>query len=162
MYIEKATRFFDLIRNRDLPNTRVYLEFIVVLIMWYATVFSVRTEGLFLSFVKVNKYSIQCSDASLDHTDHWIILFIGDIYCFSFLFKVRCLLEDLIQGDWLCRHPCDPMYHAYDFISTNHGYLYTCTKLCIPPLVHLDYLISKVVNSNNCIKKRYKVFKINI
>ena len=61
---------------------KVDLEFIVVLIMCFATVFSVGTEGLFLkyiSFVKVNKYSIQCSDASLDHTDHWtchILLFV--------------------------------------------------------------------------------------
>ena len=39
----------DLIRNRDLLNTRVDLEFIVVLIMCFATVFSVSTEGLFLS-----------------------------------------------------------------------------------------------------------------
>ena len=89
MYIEKASQYIDLIRNRDLPNTSVDFEFIVVLIMCFATVFSVGTEGLYLSFVKVNKYSIQCSDASLDHTDHWIILFIGDIYCFSFLFKVK-------------------------------------------------------------------------
>ena len=68
-----------------------------------------------------------------------------------------CLLEDLIQGHWLSRHP---MYHAYDFISTNHAYLYTCTKLCIPPLVHWDYLISKVVKRIN--KTRYKFFKNNI
>ena len=72
MYIEKDSRYFDLIRY--LPN--------IILIMWFATVFLVGTEGLYLSFVKVNKYSIQCSDASLDHTDHWIILFISDIYCF--------------------------------------------------------------------------------
>ena len=56
MYIEKASQYFGLIRNRDLPNTRVDLEFIVVLIMCFATVFSVDTEGLYLSFVKVNKY----------------------------------------------------------------------------------------------------------
>ena len=36
---------------------KVDLEFIVVLIMCFATVFSVGTEGLFyISFVKVNKY----------------------------------------------------------------------------------------------------------
>ena len=46
MYIEKDSCFFDLIRNRDLPNTRVDLEFIVVLITCFATVFSVGTEGL--------------------------------------------------------------------------------------------------------------------
>ena len=86
-----------------------------------------------LSFVKVNKYSIQCSEASLDHTNHWIILFIGGNYCFSFLFKWKtCLLEDLIQDHWFCRRPCDPMFH---------GYLYTCTKFCILPLVYLDYLM---------------------
>ena len=34
MYIEKASRFFDLIRNRDLPNTRFDLEFIVILIIF--------------------------------------------------------------------------------------------------------------------------------
>ena len=55
--------------------------------------------ALSLSLVKVNKYSIQCSDASLDNTDHWIILFIGDKYCFS---VKMCLLEDVIQGHWLC------------------------------------------------------------
>ena len=49
MYTEKASQYFDLIRNRDLPNTRVDLEFIVVLIMCFATVFSVGTEGLYLS-----------------------------------------------------------------------------------------------------------------
>ena len=84
MYIEKASQYFGLIRNRDLPNKRIDLEFIEVLLMCFVTVFSVGTEGLYLcliSFVKVNKYSIQCSDASLDHTDHWIILF-----CFSFPF----------------------------------------------------------------------------
>ena len=48
-YIEKASRSFDLIRRRDLPNTRVDLEFIVVLIMCFATVFSVGTEGFYLS-----------------------------------------------------------------------------------------------------------------
>ena len=41
----------------------------------------VQRGFIYLSFVKVNKYSIQCSDALLDHTDHWIILFIDDIYC---------------------------------------------------------------------------------
>ena len=75
----KKPPVFDLIRNRDLPNTRVDLKFIVFLILCFATVFSVGTEELYLSFVKVNKYSIQCSDALLDHTDHWIILFIDDI-----------------------------------------------------------------------------------
>ena len=49
MYIEKASRSFDLIRKRDLPNTRVDLEFIVVSIMCFATVFSLGTEGLYLS-----------------------------------------------------------------------------------------------------------------
>ena len=87
MLIGEAFQHFDLIRNRDLPNTRVDLEFIVVLIMSSASVFSWVQRGfIYLSFVKVNKYSIQCSDASLDYTDFWIILFIADIYCFSFLF----------------------------------------------------------------------------
>ena len=49
MYIEKASQYFDLIRNRDSPNTRVDLEFIVVLIMCFATVFSVGTKGLYPS-----------------------------------------------------------------------------------------------------------------
>ena len=49
MYIEKVSQYFGLIRNRDLPNTRVDLEFIVVLIMCFATVFSVTTDGLYLS-----------------------------------------------------------------------------------------------------------------
>ena len=49
MYIEKASQYYDLKLNRDLPNTRVDLKFIVVLIMCFATVFSVGTEGLYRS-----------------------------------------------------------------------------------------------------------------
>ena len=51
MCIEKASKYFDLICYRDLPNTLVDLEFIVVLIMRFPTVFSVgtKTEGLYLS-----------------------------------------------------------------------------------------------------------------
>ena len=49
MYIDKASRFFDFIHNKDLPNTLVDLEFIVVLIMCFITFFSVGTEELFLS-----------------------------------------------------------------------------------------------------------------
>ena len=49
MYIEKASQYFDLIRNRNLPNTRVDLEFIVVVVMCFATVFSVGKEGLYSS-----------------------------------------------------------------------------------------------------------------
>ena len=35
------------------------------------------------------------------------------------------LPEDLIQGPWLCRLPCDPIYHAYDLIIIMFIYLYT-------------------------------------
>ena len=44
-----------LIRNRDLQNTRVDLEFIVVLIMCFATVFSVGTKGLYQSIFCVGQ-----------------------------------------------------------------------------------------------------------
>ena len=82
------------------------------------------------------------------------------IYCFSFLFKVKNVsfggfdprplaLSSSVWSNVLCLR-----FHKYQ------PYMYT--KLCIPPLVHLDYLISKVVNINNCIKTRYKVFKNNI
>ena len=47
--LKKASRFFDLMRNKDLPNTLVDLEFIIDLIMCFATFFSVGTEGLYLS-----------------------------------------------------------------------------------------------------------------
>ena len=40
---------FKTIRNRDFPDRRVDLEFIVVLIMCFATVFSVGIEGPYLS-----------------------------------------------------------------------------------------------------------------
>ena len=61
MYIEKASQYFDLVRNRDLPNTRVDLEFIVVLIMCFDTVFSVGTKGLYLSIFCESQQNIQYS-----------------------------------------------------------------------------------------------------
>ena len=49
MYIEKASQYFDCLRKRDLPNTQVDLEFIVVLILCFATVFSVGAVEIYLS-----------------------------------------------------------------------------------------------------------------
>ena len=78
-------------QQRFAEHTDWFKVYIVVLIMCFATIFSLGTEELYLSFVKVNKDSMQCSDASLDHTDHLIILFISDFNCFSFLFEVKKL-----------------------------------------------------------------------
>ena len=120
MYIEKASQYFDFIRNRDLPNKQVDLGFIVVLIMCIATVFSMGTEGLYLSIfcesqqlVNTVLWYLARSHRSLDNSFHlWhILLFVNPFYV------KMCLLEDLIQGHWLCRHPCDPKSHALVFIS---------------------------------------------
>ena len=83
MYIEKASQYFDFLRNRDFPNTRVDLEFIVVLIMCcFATVFLVCTNGLNLSIFceSQQKFNIVLwrlarSHRSFDNSFHrWHIL----------------------------------------------------------------------------------------
>ena len=62
VYIEKASQYFDdFIRNRDLPNTWVVLEFNVVLIMCFATVLWVGAEGLFLSIY------LLCKSTNIQH-----------------------------------------------------------------------------------------------
>mgnify|MGYP003692120665 CR=1 FL=1 len=88
MYIEKVSHYFELIRNRDLLNTRVDLEFIIVLMMCFATVFSVGTEGLYLSIFCEGQqiFNTVLRRLARSHRSSDNSFFIGDIYCFSFLF----------------------------------------------------------------------------
>ena len=121
MYIDKASLFFDLIRNKDLPNTLVDLEFIVVY-----HIFLGGQEGLYLSIFCESQqifntvlWRLARSHRSLDNSFHrWhILLFI------PFLSK-NVSFGGFDPGYWLCRHACVPMYYAYDFISTNHMVIY--------------------------------------
>ena len=105
---------------------KVDLEFIVVLIMCFATVFSVGTE-VFYIYLLWKSTNIQYSAL----TPRLITPIIGHaIYCFSFLFKVKNVsfggfdprplaLSSSVWSNVLCLR-----FHQYQ----PYGYLYTCIQ----------------------------------